>query len=480
MRALKDIFLSIKLFFLTSLMYCTLYASDITLNDAIQMALKQNQNLILSSYNPKLQKNEIRRAYSVFDPQLTSSYVHSDSKTALQLESEVDTFSTGISKYTPFGSKVSLNYAQNSNGTNPPLSLSSATPHYTSSLGVGISQNLLKDFGESINMTKISVASRMHKSSQYVFFKEILNTLYDVQVAYWDLYEAQKNYELEMYGLWLIEELLKQKERMVELGGFPKALLQEIVASRADSMASVAVTQKKLNLAEINFMSILGLQEGAFQTIDTPKEYVIENFNNDEYFINQHPDILVNKIEIENYTQLVKYYDNQNLPSLSLTANYAFHNPNANEKHLSPYSNEHNFYSSGVVFSMPLDDSNAKADIEKNRLNILVAKSKRDKLYHDIGVSIKKAKNEVETIKNITNLSKISVNAQEEIMKNEDRKLELGLTTMKNYLDNLNALITKKKKLLTYECDMMRSFAGYYRAVGSTPEYLHIDLSELK
>jgi outer membrane protein TolC len=227
-------------------------------------------------------------------------------------------------------------------------------------------------------------------------------------------------------------------------------------------------------------MAVLGMQEGAFQTTDIPKEYPITNFNNDEYFLNQHPDILVNKIEIENYTQLVKYYDNQNLPSLSLTLNYSLHNPSAQEHHLSPYSNDHYFYSSGVVFSMPINDSNAKADIEKNRLNILLATSKKEKLYHDIRVSIKKAKNEVETIKNITNLSKISVNAQEEIMKNEDRKLELGLTTMKNYLDNLNALIIKKKKLLSYECDMMRSFAGYFKAVGLAPEFLNIDVSKLR
>lgn len=472
--------LAVRGFFFIIWMNCSVAATEISLHDAIQMALKQNQSLILSSYSPKLQENEIRRAYSVFDPQLISSYLHSNSTTALQLESEVDTFSTTVSKYNSFGSKISINYAQNINDSNPPLSSSSSTPHYTSSFGLGISQNLLKDFGESINMTKISVTTRVHESSKYIFLKDILNTIYDVQVAYWDLYEAQKNYELEMYGLWLIEELLKQKERMVELGGFPKALLQEIVASRADTMASVAVTQKKLNLSEINFMAVLGMQEGAFQTTDIPKEYPITNFNNDEYFLNQHQDILVNKVEIENYTQLVKYYDNQNLPSLSLTLNYSLHNPSAQEHHLSPYSNDHYFYSSGVVFSMPINDSNAKADIEKNRLNILLATSKKEKLYHDIRVSIKKAKNEVETIKNITNLSKISVNAQEEIMKNEDRKLELGLTTMKNYLDNLNALIIKKKKLLSYECDMMRSFAGYFKAVGLAPEFLNIDVSKLR
>lgn len=436
--------------------------------------------MIVSSYNSQIQENEILRAYSLFDTQLSTTYLHSDSKTALQLESQADAFSTTLSKYNSYGSRVALNYAQNNNDSNPPLSLSSSTPAYSSSLGVGISQNLLKDFGEDINMTKISIASKNYESSKYLYLKEVLGTIYDVQIAYWDLYEAQKNYELEEYGLSLIEELLQQKERMVELGGFPKALLQEIIASRADTMATIAVASKKLKLTQMNFISVMGTQEEQFQIIDTPKEYTLNNFNNDTFWIAQHPDLLVNQIEIEKYAQLIKYYDNQLLPSLSLNVNYAIHNPNAYERHLSPYSKEHYLLNSGVTLSMPLDNSNAKSDITKNRLGQLAANAQRDKLIHEISINVKKAKYEIETIKEITQLSKMSVKAQEEIIKQEDRKLELGLTTMKNYLDNMSALIAKKKKLLTYECDMMRSFANYFKVTGTVPDFLNIDVSEFK
>jgi outer membrane protein TolC len=456
-----------------------LEASNLSLNEAIAIALKQNQSLIVSSYNPKIQENEILRAHALFDTQLSTTYLHTDSKTALQLESQADAFNTTLSKYNSYGSRVSLNYAQNINDSNPALSLSSSTPAYTSSLGVGISQNLLKDFGENINHTKIEIASKTHQSSKYLFLKEIINTVYDVQIAYWDLYEAQKNYELEEYGLSLIEELFQQKERMVELGGFPKALLQEIVASRADTLTTIAVASKKLKLSQMNFLLVMGTQE-EFQIVDTPQEHTIKNFDNDTLWIQQHPDLLVNQIEIEKYAQLAKYYDNQLLPSLSVHVNYAMHNPSSQESHLSPYNKEHYLLNSGVTLSMPLDNTNAKSDMTKNRLEKLSAAAKRDKLLHEITLSVKKAKSEIDTIKEITKLSKMSVKAQEEIMKQEDRKLELGLTTMKNYLDNMSALIVKKKKLLSYECDMMRSFATYYKATGTMPDFLNIDVSEFK
>ncbi len=414
----------------------------------------------------------------MFDAKFSSSYLHTDSKAAIELQSKKDAFNLSLSKQTVLGSTIGLNYSQNINDNNPPLTIMSSSAKFEASTGVSFSQNLLKDFGTKVNTTKIFVASKIYDGMKYNFLQDVLNTIYNVQVAYWNFYEAQKNYELETYGLTLLEELLKQKEKMVELGGFPKALIQEIVASRADVLTRMAITEKNLKINEINFESVLGSLDDKFEASDLPFEYSINNSEDESAILEKHPEILANKTQADASRRLLSYYDNQLLPSLNVGIDYSLNNPSPEKSSLNPYTKDHDSFSTGLKFSMPIDNSSAIADLARTRLSLMSATAKEDKIKYDIKIKVKKALLEIDTIKNIVNFARNSVEAQEKIMLNEDKKLELGLTTMKNYLDNMNSLIIRKKQLLSFECDMMRSFASYFEAIGRSPEFLNINLSE--
>ncbi len=451
-------------------------ATDITLVEAVKNTLEKNPNLQISALAPKISKTDILKESGIFDIWLNGSFLHTNSKAAMSTAFQTDVSTLALSKYTDFGSNIALNYTKNTNAYSP----SSSVAPYSATAGVSISQNLLKNFGATVNNTKLYVASKAYESAKYGFYKDTMDAIYEAQVSYWNLYEAQKGYKLDGYGLSIVDELLRRKERMVELGGFPKALLQEIAASKADMQTTLANSYRGLKLAQIAFGTTLGMGGHEFEVKEPPFQHSIktENAINEAY--KNRPELLANWAQKEALQRMDGYYNNQLMPTLTLNANFGSNNPNAQSESYYPLSKNHNTHSAGINLSIPIDNSSANADAQKAKLNLMLIAAQENKIKQDIEYQVKKAVVELERISVVLNAAKKSVEAQEEVIKNEDRKLELGLTTMKNYLDNQHSLVARKKALSAYECAMMRAVAEYYKAIGTPPEYLNITLSEQK
>lgn len=453
-----------------------IFAVQISLGEAVKSALLKNPNLQVSAFSQRLSEADSLKENAPFDFILNSSFLHTNSKAAMLASFQTDMSSASLSKYTTLGSNFSLNYSKSSNIYTLGLSPTASTSPYSASAGISFSQNLLKNFGSKVNTTKIYVASKTTESAKYSFLKETLDMAYDAQIAYWNLYEAQKGHELDGYGLSIVDELLRRKLRMVELGGFPRALIQEIISSKSDMQTALANSDRNLKLAQISFAAIMGAQSDDFEAAEPPFEYEVNTGDSLKNAHNSRPEMLINKAQKESLERLDGYYANQLLPTLTMSANFGSNNPSAQTQSWYPYSQNHNLYSAGINFSMPIENSSANADIQKNRLNLMLVKAQENKIKQDISYQVKKATVELERVGVVLKMAKQSVAAQEEVMKNEDRKLELGLTTMKNYLDNQNLLVSRKKSVLAYECLMMRTIADYHKAIGRLPEYLNITL----
>ncbi|QSZ41884.1 hypothetical protein GJV85_07110 [Sulfurimonas aquatica] len=456
------------------------YGQTLSLEQAIKSALSKNRDLIVSSYGPKKSSFNILKEEGRFDLSLESSVNFTQDKSAIQFTSDSTNYNIELSKYNSFGTDISIQYQKDIIDSNPPFTLSSSTPRFDSSLGLSLSQNLLRNFGTTVNNTHISISKKMLQSEKYKLLEATLLILYKVQIAYWNLFEAQQKYTLELFSLSLIEELLKQKERMVELGGFAKALLLDIKASRADSFTLVADSKRSLEVAKLEFLEVIGLQNIDIELSDRPFEYDVKYSEDKERYIDNHPMVLINNINVESLKQMNSFYENQMLPSLSLDVGFETHNPSISDNSLSPYKDNHNVFGVGLQFSMSIDNSVIKSDLGKGRLSELEYKANENRIKFYLKSEITKAIANIKYIKELLFVAKQSVDIQKSIIKNEDKKLELGLTTMKNYLDNMKELTKRQIKLLEYEASMMRYFATYYNAVASTPEFLNIDISELR
>jgi hypothetical protein len=136
--------------------------SDVTLEQAIQIALDHNLSLVVAKLNPEIQDYALEGARAVFVPNITASYNYRNQQAPSTNTTEgvatnitaTNTVNSGISQFVPwYGANYSVNFnnsSQTSNSkTNP------RNPQYNSSLQFTYTQPLLANFSTDANRTNI-------------------------------------------------------------------------------------------------------------------------------------------------------------------------------------------------------------------------------------------------------------------------------------------------------------------------------------
>ena len=168
----------------------------LTLDDAVRMALENNYDVQVASYNPAVDTTRIVEAQAAFDAVFFTNIVknHVDRPSGSQLAAtSLDAFqsSYGVRKVLPSGMTVSGQYQLNRTKTS--LSFQSINPEYTSNLVLEMRQPMLRRFGIDYNRSLILVARNDRRISQHAFERQVRDTLRQVDELYWRLVQARRD-----------------------------------------------------------------------------------------------------------------------------------------------------------------------------------------------------------------------------------------------------------------------------------------------
>jgi outer membrane protein len=225
---------------------------EITLQDAVELALENSLDIAVARYNPWFGDTDIMAAeagglpqgisgadlpYSTanvplltFDPVLTSSAYFDDVSTPVNNPFISGTGTSSLTGLITHTAQYQTQYSQGfSTGTtvtaawdNTRSSSSSPenffNPSVQSSLTITFQQQLLNGFGFFQNRRNILIAKNNRKLADYVFEQQAITTVTNTINAYWELVYARENVKVEQQAVTVSSKLYGDNKKQLEIG----------------------------------------------------------------------------------------------------------------------------------------------------------------------------------------------------------------------------------------------------------------------
>ena len=483
---------------------------SLTLEDSIVQALKNNLNVAVEVLNPELASATVSRARQYFMPtfqvDLTGNRLEQLSTWSLQGAGTYINKTSGstasISQQIPFGGSftVSLSYDYQINNQ----LFQSYNPSYTSRLNFALTQPLLRNFGWSISRREIIVALNSLDVSRSQFKTVLINMVYSVEAAYWNLVYSVENLKTLQQALQSGRDLLAKTKREVEVG--QKAPIEVLNAEatvarreadilQAEAMVKRSQDQLKTLLNQGGDPSAKGQN---LRPADTPsfKPFAITLDEAFEKAMARRPDLEVAKSTIETKRINFRYAKNQLLPQLDLQlvkaspgisgAQFIFdpNNPflpptpgdtgSAAQAFKDTFGFLYNNWTAALTLTIPLGDVVGRASYTYAKLDLQQTQARLKNQEQQIYLEVSDAVLTLETAAKSVDAYRIARELAEKQLEAEMKKLAVGMSTNYFVLTYQDALASARSLELRALVDYNVAVANIAKVTGSTLETRNI------
>ncbi len=447
-----------------------------TLEQAIALALQNNTGLEISRLNPILATSEVRRAYSVFDPAVFADVGKARSKSPLSSSSPFTAagretyqdnvyWDVGVRKGLVTGGALSLDWS-NSRLSMPPNVGTLLVPRYDSILNLSLNQPLLRNFGWRYALLQIDVASTIEEAAFFEYKAEVANLVSRVEAAYWVLVLAIENVKVELRGLELASELLRQNRGRFDVGALPRTAVLESEAEVARREANLVRAENLERVARNNLSTLINSRnaEGedvvALEPIDRPKltEYEIDTRSSFERAITTRPELIAARLDVNSRALMEKAAQNQLLPRLDFVGSFGLNGLggedagpifigdiqiNADPRVDNGYNSALNLltdgrfyqYGAGVQIEVPLNNAAAKAEYTQSKIASERSRLSLRQLEENVTLEIKNAVDNLRAHLKSIEATRVARDLAEENVRNQQARYDVGLATTKDLID---------------------------------------------
>jgi outer membrane protein TolC len=483
---------------------------SLTLEDSIVQALRNNLNVAVEVLNPELASATVSRARQFFMPtfqvDLTGNRMEQLSTWSLQGSGTYITKTTGstasIAQEIPFGGRftASLSYDYQKNNQ----LFQSYNPSYTSRLNFALTQPLLRNFGWSISRREIIVALNSLDVSRNQFKTVLINMVYSVEAAYWNLVYSVENLKTLQQALQSGRDLLSKTKKEVEVG--QKAPIEVLNAEatvarreadilQAEAMVKRSQDQLKTLLNQGGDPSAKGQN---LRPADTPsfKPFTITLDEAFEKAMARRPDLEVAKSTIETKRINFRYAKNQLLPQLDLQLVKAspgisgaqfIYDPNnpflpptpgdagsAAQAFKDTFRFLYNNWTAGLTLTIPFGDIVGRANYTYAKLDLQQTQARLKNQEQQIYLEVSDAVLTLETAAKSVDAYRIARELAEKQLAAEMKKLAVGMSTNYFVLTYQDALASARSMELRALVDYNVAVANIAKVTGSTLETRNI------
>ncbi|MCH7517907.1 MAG: TolC family protein [Candidatus Dadabacteria bacterium] len=486
-------------------------ALDLSVQEAISIALENNRDIQIEKENVVVSEGEITTQKGFFDPILNISSFYNDGETPTVSTfiprgtvNQQDFNVTGNleGKFSTGTFYDVLNFSSTRTETDSPLD--DLSPNWFNNLSFSIGQELLRNFGVNVNNTFVITARRSNQISEKEFENVITNVILDVESRYWLLVASKQNLELERTALELAQDLQRRNEIQVEVGVLPRVSVTQAKSEVAAREVDVIRAENTLQAAEDNLKNVLAMDLA--EEINTTDEPTTEVFQFDEQesldeAYRERPEIKQAKLNIENRETLKGYYSNQRLPRLAIEGGIQLQglggdeNPDRLSFGGEPEPIPSQFLGSSEafsqifgadfttwqilgVFSFPIFNRTAKGEYVKARAefdrSVITLKKTQDDVALDVRSAIREIKNSLRAI----DAAHVSVELAKEVVINEQERLNVGIGTTREVLEAQRDLIDAGVREITAIANYNIALAELERAKGTLLENKGVVIKE--
>ncbi len=510
----------------------------LSLKEAITMALENNKDIEVSRQNVRIAEFDLRSANGFYDPKFTGqTYYERATVPNVSVFSSVNSFTTSsivgnagfqgyLKKYGTIFS-ATANNQQVSSG-NP---LSVLSPQYNSSLIFSVTQPLFR--GRRFDQPRriVEIAKRNLSLTDTQFRQRSIDTITNVQRAYWDLTYSLRNLQVQRDSVRDAKDQLTHNQRLVEEGQLAPIDIVAAETQVANFEQNVYAALDDVNRAENTLKNLIAENQTApiwnasivptdSVDLDAPNTTLTEAL---DLALKNRPEIEINNVQKDINELDRRYYKDQAKPQIDLIASYTTSgiagtaNPNAisifsnnstattlnqiiplvnaNNPTQPPislinipppqtvssnltgsnfssftdiFANRYPTFRAGVQFNLPLHNEIAKAGLGKALVQGEQLQTQREQIAQNIQVDVRNALQSVRTAEARLRTAAILRENSRKQYESEQRKLDAGQSNIYMVLDRQTALTTAKSAELRAQTELNKAIADLQKATGNS------------
>jgi len=475
---------------------------ELTLKEALILALKNNRNIKIEEFNVEKSEGEITKQKGIFDPllRLESYYTDAEIPTAStfiesgSINEEEFNISSGIEGRLPTGTFYNIaEFSATRSETDSPIE--NLSPNWFTTLKFSIGQDLLRDFGLGVNLTGVINAKRSGEISINELIRVINDTFLSVEVDYWTLVATIENLELQQTALEVAKDLQRRNEIQVEVGVLPLIAVtqakSEVAARKVDVLSAENLVDEISD--RLKNKLLLPLVQNIVP-VDTP-EKEFKSFDENSVLkqsLSNRPEVKQAQLNIDNTESTKKFYSNQRLPRLSVQGvlefqglsgeenenQLTFGNNNLDDgisQRFSDFSDSFDQISDGDfinwsivgVFSYPIFNWEARGEYVKAKADYNRSIVEYDKIIDDVNLEVRSALREIENSQERIQAAEVSVELRKQVVINEEVRLNVGIGTTRELLEAQRDLVDARVSQIRAIADYNIALASLDRARGT-------------
>ncbi|MFZ1700169.1 MAG: TolC family protein [Pyrinomonadaceae bacterium] len=490
----------------------------LTLRDAIELALENNRDIEVSRKTARIAEFDLASARGLTQPRLSGQLYYDRTTTPnVSIFSANQNTTNGTllgnaaltATRLDSGTVFSGTFNNQRVTTNNPISILS--PQLNSSLGFSVTQPLFR--GRKIDQTRrtIEIAKRNIALTDTQFQQRTIETVANVQRAYWDLTYALRNLQVQRDSVRDAKDQLAHNRRLVADGQLAPIDIVAAETQVANFEQAVYDALNGVNVAENILKNLLSpnrtntIWNEALTPVE-PVEITVPNPTLTQAMdlaLDNRPELEINRAQKDINALDQRLYKDQQKPQIDFVASITesgiggSSNPNfsptfptacsidpnspacaqqnANLALLtgSPFSgifaNRYPTFRFGVQFNLPLfGDKTAEAQYGRSLVEAERLETQREQIEQGIQVEVRNALQSVRTAEARLRSAAIARENSVEQYESEQRKLDEGQSDIYKVLERQTALAAARSNELRSRTELNKAVAELERATGNS------------
>jgi outer membrane protein TolC len=490
----------------------------LTIDQAIEMALRNNNNIDISRNTFQVNKFNLKAARGVYDPLLTSEnfYESATTPTASAIGGAVNGAVTqrrffgsgGVSGLSPWqGGQYTADF--NASRTTTSNTNAFLNPQYPSSFTATYTQPLLRNRGIDSNRRLIEIAKKNVQLSDYQFKQQAIIVVNQVEQAYWNLVFALRNLQVQIDAVKQARAQLESNQRQVEKGVLAPIDIVAATAQITTFEQNVFAAQEDVTRAENTLKTLLLPDRTATEwsrpltpvspvALEPPhialELAIADGLRNRPELEQQAVSEEINRID-------QRFFRNQTKPQIDLVGTYTSQglagtttarsiDPATGQSRVPAnlvggfftsltnlFQQDYPTYRASINISLPWGNRVAKANLGRSLVEADRLANQRAQTEQTIEAEVRNAMQALRSAEARLASAAAARDAAEKLYESEQRQFRAGTTTLYLVLQRQTELITARGRELQAQTDLNRAISEFHRATGTTLSVNNIEIA---
>lgn len=416
-------------------------AIELKLDQAIQMAVKNNIALKIEKLNPDISKTYVEGEKSDFDPSVSARI--SQGERLAKVIYQQGNFGDNVSNYT----EAELSWSKkNKAGTRTTVNLSTRRNRsarednlFSTRFGFRVLHPLKRDSGREVNLVSLKQSELELNWTKFELQGFVLNLIAEIETKYWDYYLSTLQLEIMQESVELAKQQQEETMRRIEAGSIPESeaaaaeaevKLREVdlINAKSRSLSNSVALLRLLNPDSRDFFRYHPLIKTKPETLKAP-EYDLERYI--ELALAERPEIEQADLEIRQGKLEIVSTQNGLLPRLDLFVEMGKTGYARSFAATNPKPGEDGAYdiSAGLIYELNNRRREERALHSRAKLNLKLQQHSMKNLEQLITQEVIDAYIEEQRTRRQIQATTATTDKQREKLRVEEIKFNLGKTT---------------------------------------------------